>query len=110
MNLLKSYTTCVFGINFIGWTNIVTGSCGTIFSILFGSIAKYIEQPILVVFMLMLSISNMVLMLYWMPNPNSLYVVFVMAIAFGINKAYYVGQLRGIVICFLYLLFIKCLF
>lgn len=88
--------TCVFGIKYIGWTNTVLGVCATVFSIVFGYITKYIEQSTVIVLILMISISNVVFMLYWTPNTSDLYAIFVMSVAFGTTKSYTVGQIRGL--------------
>ena len=37
-------------------------------------------------------------MLTWTPNPNNLYVIFFMAIGFGLSQSYANGQVRGLFI------------
>ena len=71
----------------------VFGLSGAILAALFGYLTKYIPQSTLIVFMLMVSISNSLFMLTWTPDQNHIYVIFFMAMAFGISQAYSTGQL-----------------
>jgi hypothetical protein len=84
--------------NYIGYTSITFGATGVTLAAFFGYLTKYIPQAALIVFMLMVSIANSLFMLTWTPNPNHLYVIFFMAIAFGLSQAYSTGQLISLYI------------
>ena len=76
----------------------VFGLTGCILSPIFGYLTKHISQAALIVFMLMVSISNSIFMLAWSPSSQYLYVIFIVAMAFGISQSYANGQVRGLYI------------
>ena len=76
----------------------VFGVTGALLSPLFGYLTRHTSQVVFIVFMLMVSISNSILMLTWIPNPKNPVIIFYMAIAFGISQAYANGQVRSLFI------------
>jgi predicted MFS family arabinose efflux permease len=95
-HFIQSFVVCIFNLKNVGWTNAVFGASGVVFSIAFGYLTKYLTQPALIVFILMISIVNSIFMLTWTPDPSELYIIFLISISFGTTRAYYIGQIRGL--------------
>jgi len=90
-----SFVNCVFGIKYIGWISMLFGYTGFMFSIIYAYTTKYVTLQPMIVLMLMISFSNNIIMLVWQPNPNSIYIIFIVAIGLGLSQAYAAGQARG---------------
>jgi hypothetical protein len=74
--ILKAYATCLIGVNYVGWTNIVFGSLASVISFGMTYFLKYVGVQIGIVFMLMISLMQCVFILSWTPNPEGAKVLF----------------------------------
>ncbi len=84
-------------INYIGWTNILFGVCGAIFSVLFGSIEKYTTQFPQILFIFTIAIGQGVFILAWTPDVLSgSYAIFLIIFVFAIIESIATAQIRGL--------------
>ena len=97
----KSFNTCIFSLKYIGFTSMVFGAVGAILSPIFGYLTRFTTHAPFIVFMLMCSICNSIFLLTWTPDVEKLYIIFMVAIAFGISQAYANGQVRGLFIIYI---------
>lgn len=89
--------TCLKNINYIGYTSILFGGSGALFSILFGATQKYTTQFAQVLFVFTLAIGQGVFLLSWTPEESSgEYVIFLIIFIFSIIEAITTAQIRGI--------------
>ena len=79
----------------------VFGFTGVVLAPIYGYLTEYLTQVTFIVFMLMVSISNSIFMLTWIPDENHLYVIFFMAVAFGVSQAYGNCQLLGLYVTYI---------
>ena len=90
LNLLKyfkSYLACAYGIHSIGLWFGIWGFCTIVFSFLVQFITKYINKFICLLVVYMYLFCIYIYLLYWTPTPNSKYVIFSLAVAFGLSEA-----------------------
>ena len=79
----------------------VFGAVGAVLSPFFGYLTRFTTHAPFIVFMLMCSICNSIFLLTWTPDVEKLYVIFFVAITFGISQAYANGQVRGLFILYI---------
>ena len=84
----KAFATCLLGVNYVGWSNMVFGSLASFLSFGMTYFLKYVGVQIGIVFMLMVSLMHCVFILSWTPTPEGAKIlVFIMAIGFALSMS-----------------------
>ncbi|KAM9316720.1 protein unc-93 homolog A-like [Gastrophryne carolinensis] len=73
----KAYVTCTLGIHFVGYVMICFGGVNSICSLFFGKISQYTGRIALFMLATATSVSCIIALLKWSPNPNHFAVFFI---------------------------------
>ncbi len=92
---MKSFATCLLGVSYVGWTNIIFGGVGSVITFGMSYLLKSVGIMPGIVFMIMMSLIQCVFMLAWTPVPNSSALIYAMAIGFALSQSVANGQVRG---------------
>jgi len=94
-NFTKSFVNCIMGIENVGLVMLCYGIADTIGSYLFGYIIKYTGRVAVFLTAALLNYSTILLMIFWEPNDKSYYVVFLIAILWGLADAVWQSQVTA---------------
>ncbi|XP_075123892.1 protein unc-93 homolog A-like [Leptodactylus fuscus] len=83
----KAYVTCTLGIQFVGYVMICFGATNSIFSMITGKLSKYTGRIALFMFAAATSISCIIALLLWNPNPQQFAVFFIFPALWSISDA-----------------------
>jgi predicted MFS family arabinose efflux permease len=92
----RSFVTCTKGINYVGYTMICYGVTDVIGSYLFGSLAKYLGRITCIMIGAVLNFSMIFLMLFWQPNNEQIYVLFIIPVCWGLADAAWQTQINSV--------------
>ncbi len=98
-----------FDNRFIGAVLTCNGICDAIFSYVFGGLVKYIGRLGCFIIAAALNYGSMFLMYFWEPNDDQVYILYIIAGAWGIADAAWQSQVVGIIL-FLIISYILDLF
>ncbi|XP_056422997.1 protein unc-93 homolog A-like isoform X2 [Hyla sarda] len=83
----KAYVTCALGIHFVGYVMICFGATNSIFSMVFGNISQYTGRIALFMLATAISVSCIIALLLWSPDPKQLSVFFIFPALWSISDA-----------------------
>ncbi|XP_066452233.1 protein unc-93 homolog A-like isoform X1 [Eleutherodactylus coqui] len=83
----KAYVTCALGIHFVGYVMICFGATNSIFSMVFGKLSQYTGRIALFMLAAAISISCIIALLLWSPNPNQLAIFFIFPALWSVSDA-----------------------
>jgi hypothetical protein len=83
-------------VNYIGWTNILFGLAGGLFSLLFGYLARYTTIVPQIIITFCLSMGHAIFILAWTPDTETgSYVIFLMTLVLAVTESIATVQIRG---------------
>ncbi len=91
----KSFVACAKGPEFVGWTMICFGVCDTLGSYLFGFMVKHVGRVPCFLTAACLNYATIFTFLYWNPNVEQVYLLFVLPAIWGLSDAVWQTQLNG---------------
>ncbi|XP_075719848.1 protein unc-93 homolog A-like [Rhinoderma darwinii] len=83
----KAYVTCTLGIHFVGYVMICFGATNSISSMVFGKLSQYTGRIALFMLAAAISVSCIIALLLWNPNPNQFAVFFIFPALWSISDA-----------------------
>lgn len=83
----KSFISCVKGVDYVGFIMICYGVSDTLGSYGFGYIIKYIGRVPCFIIAAALNYITIFLMIFWVPTETNSYVLFIIAILWGLSDA-----------------------
>ncbi|XP_040285337.1 protein unc-93 homolog A-like [Bufo bufo] len=83
----KAYVTCTLGIHFVGYVMICFGATNSISSMVFGKLSQYTGRIALFMLAAAISVSCIIGLRLWSPNPNQLAVFFIFPALWSISDA-----------------------
>ncbi|XP_072265284.1 protein unc-93 homolog A isoform X2 [Pyxicephalus adspersus] len=88
----KSYVTCSLGIHFVGYVMICFAAVNAISSLLFGKLSRYTGRMFLFFLAALTNFAAIIALLFWIPNPNELFVFFLFPAIWGMADAIWQTQ------------------
>ncbi|UJR32834.1 hypothetical protein I4U23_020296 [Adineta vaga] len=88
----RAFITCLVGIRFIGLILICNGVCNAFSSYIFGSLTKYIGRIGCFTIAAILNYSMLILMYFWEPLDDQIYILFLIAGLWGVAGAVWQSQ------------------
>ena len=84
---IQSFISCVKGVENVGLIMICYGVSDTIGSYGFGYVIKFIGRIPCFIIAAVLNYSTILLMIYWTPNEETSYILYIVAILWGLGDA-----------------------
>ena len=94
--MFQSYAACSAGLNYIGWSSMVMYGSAAVFAPVFGKIAAVFSIVPVFIFYWAMTLGTTIFMLTWESSPDSLYLLFLLAILLGIIESMNTPVPRGI--------------
>lgn len=95
MNENDLYLIILIFFSYIGLILMVNGICNAAGSYLFGALAKYIGRVGCLLIGALLNYAMIILMFFWEPNDDQIYVLFIIAGVWGMCAAIWQSQVIG---------------
>lgn len=92
----KSFLTCSLGIHEVGFVSTCYGVVVVLGSLFTGCVAQFVGRQILLLLAATLNITDLLVMLFWVPEPNELAVFYVIAAIWAISTAIWLTTLTGL--------------
>jgi hypothetical protein len=92
----RAFATCLLGVNYVGWTNVFQGVLSSIFSLLTGVAVKHVGLKVGIVFMLLVSAAINIFILSWTPDPEQVFVVFLLSAGYAMSQSIAKSQVTGL--------------
>jgi predicted MFS family arabinose efflux permease len=83
----KSFVSCVKGVNYVGIVMICFGVADTLGSYLFGYVIKYTGRIPCFLIAAVFNYVSIMLMIFWTPNAESSYIIYIVAVLWGLADA-----------------------
>ncbi|XP_067663870.1 protein unc-93 homolog A-like [Haliotis asinina] len=94
--LTKSYVSCPFGIQNVGYVMTSYGVCSASSSFLFSKIAKYTRRYVLLGLAALLQMALMLWLYHWVPSQHDIYLVYVISSVWGISEGIWKTQTNSV--------------
>ncbi|CAF0796002.1 unnamed protein product [Brachionus calyciflorus] len=91
----KSFISCVKGVDFVGYIMICYGVSDTLGSYGFGYVIKYIGRIPCFLIAAAMNYATILLMIFWKPSLETSYVLFIIAIMWGLSDAVWQTQINA---------------
>ncbi|CAF4895068.1 unnamed protein product [Rotaria sp. Silwood1] len=88
----RAFITCLVGIRYIGLVMICNGICNALSSYIFGDLVKYIGRIGCFIIAAILNYASIIVMYFWRPLEDHMYVLFIIAGVWGIAGAVWQSQ------------------
>ena len=92
----NAFATCLLGVNYVGYANILFGALGSILCLIMGYVLKYIGTMTGIIFMLMVAVCQNIFILSWTPVNGEVITVFLVIASFALSQSVSNGQVRGL--------------
>ncbi|XP_076142709.1 protein unc-93 homolog A-like [Alosa pseudoharengus] len=92
----KNYVTCALGIHYIGFTMMCFGACDSLFSFVFGKIARFTGRIALFCLAALTNFGCTMGLLFWRPHPDHFVVFFLIPGLWGIADAVWQTQINAL--------------
>jgi predicted MFS family arabinose efflux permease len=102
-DISKAFVSCMLGVEYVGYWFVVFGVAAALFSYLVGFLAKYIGRIPLIIIALVISASLNVFLLLWKVNGQQYFILYSLAVFYGIFEAIHQTQVNGkVVFCLIH--------
>uniref|UniRef100_H3DP89 Protein unc-93 homolog A n=1 Tax=Tetraodon nigroviridis TaxID=99883 RepID=H3DP89_TETNG len=92
----KNYVTCALGIHYVGFVMMCFGASNSIFSFLFGRLARYTGRLALICLAAVTNLACIITFLLWKPDPQQLYLFFLLPALWGMADAVWQPQVNAL--------------
>ncbi|XP_046564154.1 protein unc-93 homolog A-like [Haliotis rubra] len=94
--LTKSYVSCPFGIQNVGYVMTAYGVCSASSSFLFSKIAKYARRYVLLGLAAVLQMVLMLWLYHWVPSHHDIHLVYVISSVWGVSEGIWKTQTNSV--------------
>ncbi|XP_061756869.1 protein unc-93 homolog A isoform X3 [Nerophis ophidion] len=92
----KNYVTCALGIHYVGFVMMCFGASNSLFSFLFGRLARKTGRTALFLLAAVANFACIIALLFWRPHPDQLWVFFVFPALWGMADAVWQTQTNAL--------------
>nr|XP_039258004.1 UNC93-like protein [Styela clava] len=91
-DVTRAYASCVGGVEMVGLIAMAFGSVGILVGLIYGHVVKYTGRNVIMLIGFLLEMSVYIGCYVWVPDPNTMYYVFLMFIGHGtVNSLLYIS-------------------
>ncbi|KAL4235033.1 unc-93 A [Mactra antiquata] len=92
----RSYISCTIGIWNVGFVMMCYGVVDSIFSVIFGRLVRYVGHIPFFILAYIVHLSSLLTLLLWLPDPNKVYIFYIIAAMWGVGDAVIQTQVNGL--------------